>query len=300
MGALTLTAFLDRIYAPGHLGIRPGSINQMAIGIRLLNRWAGREITLAELSDDLLIQFLNHYAQTRARPTVNAKRRIFLSLWRCAHRRGDLPHGPGEIPRMREYIRQPEAWEQEELGRIIVEAQREEGEIAFLPARRWWTSLILSVYDVGGRIGAVRAVCQSDVDIRRQGLLLRAEHQKTGRDEWCPLSEQTVAACAGIMDSPRLLMWPWCFSREWLDERFRQLLRRAGVRFGRQAGGLWNKLRRTAGTLIEANGGDGSRHLGNSRRVFEAHYLDQRIAGKGQLDKLPRPKLPNDPQMRLF
>jgi hypothetical protein len=54
-------------------------------------------------------------------------------------------------------------------------------------------------------------------------------------------------------------------------------------------------------TLSEAAGGDGARHLGHSRKVFEKHYRDVRLVGASQLDKLPALTLPvKDAQKRLF
>ena len=49
-----------------------------------------------------------------------------------------------------------------------------------------------------------------------------------------------------------------------------------------------HKLRKTAGTLVEMNGGDGSRLIGNKRANFIKHYLDPRF-GSGQLQFLPPP-----------
>jgi hypothetical protein len=49
-----------------------------------------------------------------------------------------------------------------------------------------------------------------------------------------------------------------------------------------------HKMRKTAGTLVEANGGDGSKLIGNDRKNFVRHYLDPRF-GAGQLQFLPPP-----------
>ena len=84
-------------------------------------------------------------------------------------------------------------------------------------------------------------------------------------------------------------MWPWPYSREALDKRLRKILKAAGVRHGRGQGGLLHKFRRTSGTLVEAAGGDGAKHIGNTRKVFESHYLDPRFVDRSQLNLLPRP-----------
>lgn len=300
LSAMTLDQYLHGIYAPSHLGIAATSVDQMAIAVRLFNRWAGRSVTIEELDDVLVLKFLGDYLKEGHSPaTVNAKRRHLLAVWRDAHRRGYCPRLPTHIPRLKEYLQLPQAWRVDEIERILAAARTIPGTITGVPACRWWPSILLACFDSGGRIGAIRQVRPSDVRLADRGMVLRAETQKDHRARWCSLHDQTIAACAAIHADSRELMWPWDFSREWLDQSFRKLLRRAGVQYGREKGGLWHKLRRTSGTLVEANGGDGSRHLGNTRQVFETHYNDPTISSKSQLDLLPRPNL-NNPQLRLF
>jgi hypothetical protein len=74
-----------------------------------------------------------------------------------------------------------------------------------------------------------------------------------------------------------------------LGERFKRILKRAGI--APTPGRLFRLFRVTSGSMVEANGGDGSRHLGNGRVVFLRHYCDPRIL-PGQIDLLPRPKPP--------
>ncbi len=299
---MTLNQFLHDIYVPSHLGIAATSINQVAIAVRLFDRWAGRQVTTEELDDPLLLKFLGDYFRQGHSPaTVNAKRRMLLAVWRDAHRRGHCPRQPTHIPRLKEHLRLPEAWRVDEVARILAAARAVQGTVVDVPACRWWPSILLACFDSGGRIGAVRQVRPTDIRLDDHGMLLRAATQKDKRDRWCSLHDQTIAACVLVYVASRDLMWPWPFSREWLDRSFKKILHRADVRYGRGKGGLWHKLRRTSGTLVEAAGGDGSRHLGNTRQVFEKHYHDPTISPTSQLDLLPRPKLPStDPQLRLF
>ena len=84
-------------------------------------------------------------------------------------------------------------------------------------------------------------------------------------------------------------MWPWVATLNYLDKIFKRILKRAGVTYGYRHGGLFHKLRRTSGTLVEAGGEDGSRHIGNTRGVFEARYCDPRFMDRRSLEVLPRP-----------
>jgi len=288
---VTLYDFLRDVYAPSHLGIAEASIHQMAIAIRLFDRWAQRSIMVEELDDPLVLKFLGDYSRGRSPATVNGKRRFLLALWREAHRRGHCPRMPQHIPRLKEHLQLPQAWRIDEIDRILVAARSTPGTIVDVLACRWWPSILLACFDSAGRIGAIRQVRPTDIRLAERGLVLRAETQKDKRARWCSLHDQTIAACAAIYVDSRDLMWPWPFTREWLDQSFKRILRRAGVRYGRGNGGLWHKLRRTSGTLVEAAGGDGAKHLGNTRQIFETYYNDPTISSKSQLDLLPRPNL---------
>ena len=41
---------------------------------------------------------------------------------------------------------------------------------------------------------------------------------------------------------------------------------------------------------MELNGGDGAKQIGDTRTIFEQHYLDRRMVPQTQLDRLPRPR----------
>lgn len=290
--ATTLREFLFDVYQPTHLGIKPESIRQMDMSVGKLNEWAGRSVRIADLSEKMLLQFLAHYLELGRSPsTVNGKRCQLLALWRFAYEEGYIDRLPRKVPRVRELLADPEAWSVDEMSRILQEGAREPGTIEGWPAGEWWVSLILALYDSGQRCGAVFQVASADVFLEEKGFLLRAETQKDGRARWCPLSDDGVAAARKIWKRDRRRMWPWPWSREHRDRKFKVILERAGVRYGAGKGGLFHKIRRTSGSLVEAAGGDGSRHLGNTRKMFERHYLDARHVRRRQLDTLPRPVL---------
>lgn len=288
---MTLWNFLNNVYVPGHLGMRESSATQLKAVVHLFDKWAGHHVEVNELSDELVLQFLSDYLKQRSPATVNTKRRGLLTMWRFAHEGGLIDRLPGKIPKASEYQRDPEGWSVEEFERILTQAQRTKGEIEGVPAGKWYLSLLLCLYDTGARVGAMLQVRPDEVYLAEGELLLRAEVQKTRRSRWCALSNQTIEACAPIWSPGRRRMWPWPWTRCWLSRQFCRILDRADVRYGAGKGGVFHKIRRTSGTLVEANGGDGSRHLGNTRQVFEQHYLDPRATRRMSLDKLPRPRL---------
>lgn len=284
----TLGEFRVR-YCAARLDLSAGWAEQLRLAVVLCDRWHGRPVRLAELSSELLTEFLRYLLQHgRSGATVNSKRSALLALWRAAAGQ-DLAPPVGPVTKLRQTPAAPEAWSPAEFTRLVAQCRSEQGEVSGIPRAFWMTSLLLVIYDTGARIGAMLGVRPIDVDLGAGYLRLRASMQKTGIELIRPLHPQTIDACRAIWSPDRLRMWPWPYRRETLYHWLRRVCAGAGVRAGRGCGGLFNKLRRTSGSLVECNGGDGSRHLGNSRRVFEAHYLDVRILGRGQLDKLPRP-----------
>jgi len=287
--SMLLSEFLPNVYIPSRIELAPRSAEQMAMTVRLFDRWHGSAVAIEDLSEDLVRGFLADLRRSRAAATVNSKRCHLLALWRCAYEEEYLERPPRatKIRRANAQPRIPEAWTPAEVGRILRSAYRTEKPIGEISSGDWFISFLLVVYDTGERRGAMLETKTADVDLAGGSITFR--RTKTGRQRLCRLHATTVSACARIHYPERELMWPMPFSREALEKRFRKILARAGVRFGRGRGGLFHKLRRTSGTLVEANGGDGAKHLGNTRAVFEASYLDPRFA-RNDLQFLPRPE----------
>jgi integrase len=281
---------LVQLYEQYHPDCSPGNLNQLSIAVRLFERWAGRVLTLDDLSAPMVIQFLSDYLRKGSSPaTVNCKRCYLLALWRFARKLRLCSRGPHDIPRMRERPELPEAWTVDEIGKILTVASKATGDFAGVPAGQWWTSLLLTLYDSGERIGAAKKLTPQDLDLDAGLVVFPAKIQKTGRPRLRRLHPETIAACRAVWSAGRPLMWPCPVSRETLEQRFRAILSMAGVRYGRGRGGLFHKVRRTSGSLIEAAGGDGSAHLGNTRVVFERNYKDPRLTAGSALVSLPRP-----------
>jgi integrase len=290
---MLLNDFLHTVYVPSRLELSREAIHQMTVTIRVTERWANRALSIHELDETLVRAFLVDYRREHAAATTNSKRCHLLALWQCAFDEDvvSLPPRRRKIRRAKPRPQIPEAWQVSEVARVIAEAKRDTRPIADLPAGLWWESLLLVLFDTGERRGAALAASIEDLKLPHGGIVFR--HTKTRRPRWCLLHADTLDRCRRLvrLQSSRQIIWPWPYSREMLEHRFRKILARAGVSYGRGKGGLFHKLRRTSGSLVEAAGGDGSRHLGNTRAVFEQSYRDPRICRGSQLDRLPRPKL---------
>ncbi|HUT88839.1 MAG TPA: hypothetical protein VMY37_05055 [Thermoguttaceae bacterium] len=285
---MQLVDFLQNVYVPSRLDLSPPAAEQIVCAIRVFQRWACRPVVVADLNEDLVRRFLVSYLRTAAPATVNTKRGHLLALWQCAWEEGlrDAPPRRGRIRRAKAPARIPEAWTAAEVGRILAAARQESGVLDGIPATDWWTSLLLVMYDTGERRGAVLKTRPKDVSLAGGWVTFYAT--KTRAPRWCPLHQDTISACRRIYRTDRSVMWPCPYRSEWIGVQFRRILRRAGVTFGREHGGVFHKLRRTTGSLVEQAGGDGAKHIGNTRAVFLRHYCDPRFFSS-QLDRLPRP-----------
>jgi integrase len=278
-------------YCDMHLGLSSGGATQLNVAVRRMEAWRGNPVALEELSADAILGFLRSCLSSGQSPaTVKSKRTSLLTLWRAAAREGLAP--PVEsVPTIKVPQRLPEAWTVEEITRLLAECRKVRGSVGPTRARDWWPALVLVCYDSGERIGALKAIQLDDFAPTHSSVIVRAAHQKGRMDRVFPLSAETVAACERLHqhDCDCELLFPYPFRRETLWRQFRRIVERAGLSAPKGRMNLFHKIRRSSGTLIESNGGDGSRHLGNSRAVFERSYLDPRIVGNGQLDFLPRP-----------
>jgi len=288
---LTLPEFYRRQYRPTQLlGCARATLAQYEVALSHYNA-SGDGLPISSLTEIHLAAVVRHVLGRGSSPaTANKVLRHLMAILRFARRKHLIRHLP-RIRKLREPERLPEAWRLEEITAILEAAKAEPGAVASIPAGAYWESLLLACYDSGGRIGAVSAMRPMDVDLGHGWAKLCAENQKQSRDQFFQLDDQTVRAIGRIWDRERPLLWPWPFGRNALYDHFRKILKRAGVSYGQMHGGLFHKVRRTSGSLVEANGGDGSRQLGNSRAVFLKHYWDPRIAPRSQFSLLPRPQL---------
>lgn len=174
----------------------------------------------------------------------------------------------------------PQAWQADEIQRLFAAADRAVGAYAGVSCAQWWKMLLLILWDTGERIGAIRDLAWSHVDLRRGWLHVPAKFRKGGReDKVYRLASETLSILRESKKSkPRDLLFPWPYSDTYLWRMFGKLLKSAGLESG--ARDKFHRLRRSVASHYEAAGGDATELLGHSeRKVTTKHYLDPRIVG---------------------
>ena len=77
---LRLMDYLHGVYLV-EMELKPSSVRQMEISIRLFSKWLGRSATLADLEPDVVSRWLQDYRQAQSATTAMNKRRQVLTLW---------------------------------------------------------------------------------------------------------------------------------------------------------------------------------------------------------------------------
>lgn len=264
--------------------------------LRQFCRFLGRPALIIDLDEDRISEFLAARLRSHAAITVDRERSKLLALANYAHRRGTLAEVP-DVMRVRVLRRSPTSYNLRDIGRLLSVSRGVEGEISGVPAGRFWTALILTVYDTGCRSGAAWALRWADW--QPPTLLFRAETQKQRADQLLRVSQQTADAIEAIRQPARDLIFTWDRCPMLRYRRVAEIFKAAGLPHGRHD--CLQRVRRTTATLMHRAGGDATAQLGHSSSaVTRRHYLD--TAGQLQAaDLLPRPVVPMpDRQSRLF
>ena len=288
----TLQRFFETVYFPRRLlTASPRTVHTYRLRIRMLNYFRGCEVTLDQLSDDLIADWQAWMIACGLSPvTANSYVTSILVLWRFAWRKRLIEELPRDVEKLPEPKRLPEAWSLEELSRILRAAAETAGNVGDVPAGRFWVMFVLVAYDTGLRLRSLRSIRTCDLDLEAGHVYLPAEAIKQKCDKLVDLHPETLAAIAATHPERRELLFetPW-MSAASTYLRFKKVLARAGV-----SSGAIHQLRRTHGTFVYDAGGEDMalESLGHSdRQVMLRSYIDPRkLTRRGSaVDVLPRP-----------
>lgn len=258
-----------------------GYREQLAVAVHQLERHAGRELTLADLSEDLLTDWLDGMRKCLSDTTRRNRRNMLLRIWRDAARHG-LHRWPNPelVQRVRLQSPIPRAWSIEQVRTLLAIA----GTLRGRYKRRWpkslfWQAWILVTWDTG-----LRACDMFRLRIADVGERIVVRQVKTRRPVYLRLRPAALAAIASWLDATgrdrECVFVRWTWPGTWRATAQR-LVERA-----RLPGSIgW--LRRSAGTAAElAHPQQGYQFLGNSPATFYRYYFDRSFADVPQPPEL--------------
>lgn len=215
--------------------------------------WRCRNARGEPISSDLLSRFLRD------------KQRAGLSSYYCRSLRNGLIAVTGELVDSRKVrsIKLPKlsplTWCPDKVRRLILH-------VAILPLRKriYYTKIIGFAFHSGLSQVDIHRVTAADIDLTG---VLRFRRRKTDSAVVVAIPQDILAGLPRI--GP---LFPRLVSNEQFRRDFKRIVLAAGLT------GTFKTLRKTSGTEADILTGRGHEHLGNTRAVFEKHYLNRERA----------------------
>jgi integrase len=151
----------------------------------------------------------------------------------------------------------PRAWSEPQIRLLFAALSKQEGTICGLSANEWWICQHLFFWDTAERLDAAFALRVHDLDLTTGWIVVRAETRKgKTRDRAYRLHPQSLARFRIFVahDPERKLMFPIDFCRESLWNRYRAILKAAGLPHGRES--MFHRMRKSAISHFKKAGGD--------------------------------------------
>lgn len=257
-------AYADRVEASA------GHRYQLKSVIRSLGQFVSTE----PRSDHLNEATVNGYvAWLRANGRADSYRRSRLTylmlLWRDLADDGEIPPPKRKkLTRVRVADRITRTMTIDQVRQLLPVADGLDGRYSHGIARAgFWGSYIRAAWDSGLR-GCDLLRLRTDC-ITPLGAVVIVQN-KTGKRLWGQLRTGTLALLRSTMPPNRALAWPLWASQEMFRREAKAIFEAAGLsQFS------LSYIRSAAGTAVERTTGDGHEFLGNTRKVFEEHYLDE-------------------------
>ncbi len=293
----SLAEFFASVYHPRRLlGSSPLTVEQYAVTLRHFARFLSKTPMVTDLDEDRISEFLLWFSEGRKSYTVWSVRKHLMALANYAHKKGLICEVPDVAPVRRE-CRAPRGYHAEDIMQLLAAARDVAGKISGVEAGPFWFAFFLVAYNTGERWSALWGL--EWADFQPPFLLFQAKHSKTRKERLRKITEQCTKALQAIRLPERQLIFDHPFKQRARYNHVRKIFKAAGLPHGRHD--LLQRVRQASGSLVEAAGGDGARHLGNSRQVFEQHYRAEAICPQSQVHLLPPIELPEtDQQKRLF
>ena len=269
---MTLNDYLETRYELKR-SICQGTADGYRQAVRSLERFAGREVTLGELTPDLVNAWIRSLKV--AATTIAHRRRHALTLWRAASE-DELCSPPAlwKIRRVRTPPKVPVAWSAEEVRLLAHAAKQLDGDYPKIGVRRsfFWQVAIRVGWDTALRTGDLLALDPSAFRSSHHRVVV-VQH-KTGKPVLVALHATTMSFLRAVPHWPFIVWWP--YTDEYFRTEFAEIVKLASLK------GSFKKLRKSSGSDVEkTNPGWGSAHLGHSfgPKISHMFYFDPTITG---------------------
>lgn len=237
-----------------------------------------RQATLDDLTDDNIERHMWRIVQKGGSPaSANKDHGQLTALWRFASRNRITETWPN-VRTMQEVERVPMGWMPDECNRLLRAARCESGMVATVPAKLWWESLLMLLFDTGERIGAIKSLKKEH--FQGDWVLVPAALRKGNKRDRIYKIQPTCASLITKLiecNTASEDMFPWDRCESYIYNRYRSILKRAELPTDRRS--KFHRIRRTVASAVACSGGNASDALDHASPRTTKRYLDPRIVG---------------------
>lgn len=280
---MTIKELLDSRYAPLH-NLKPRTVGLFTHTIDRFRDFLGREPQVEDLDDLNVSRFVRwraatpHKGRIAAPATVRKDLAHLCSLANHAAKKRLLPEFldlPKNLVRVPD--KPPRGYTAEEVAALVRSARMSERGVGPVSGSWFWSTLILSCWYTGERIGGHLGIRWKTVDLENAQLTFLGEYRKGDTQTITrAIPEDLVELLRAGQRKPEQRVWPWIDHRtdeNSIFEGFRCVAKRAGV-----TPRGFHAIRKASGSYVMAGGGNATLHLGHANeRTTRQHYLDPRI-----------------------
>jgi hypothetical protein len=260
--------------------------DEYAYQLKMACRYFVADGGAADCSNITAEQFNAHLKRMKAAGAADSyrssRRKHLMVILRAARRkRHALKFKPAQVMRLRIGDRVTQGWTVDEVRRLLAACDILAGahKLTGVNRRGWWRSYIMARWDTGLDDPTLRSMEFGWIPPSGQLTIIR---HKTGKKVRIGFHPITLAEIAATFPPPRAKLWPLWATKRAMHMEGRKLIIHAGLR------GSLKWLRSGSGSNVEAmHPGEGHRHLGNTRAIFERHYEVQEITQ--QVLPMPEP-----------
>lgn len=184
------------------------------------------------------------------------------------------------FPKIRLEKKAPDAWDVDDVSRLLAFVQTLPGTIGEIPANLWWSSLLLAAYYTGLRLSGLLNVRWWQVDLGNG--YLRALTNKNKLEQVFAIPQDLVQILRQIKKPPRERVWEHPYAEKWPCKALRRIVDSAAIPAPKSLHGqLFQKMRRTCITWTAVSDLSlATRVAGHaSPDTTIRHYVDPRMLG---------------------